>query len=121
MTVRWPILVAAFGAGTLVLTSWTLGPAGVPCIPRDLSWLQADTPGWVIGLATGDSAVAGTWERPAWWDSTMRDTGGPKRLDVYGQWVRIERSSDPRDVGRLALFVTWSTGGLCESVPSRRA
>jgi hypothetical protein len=112
--------LAVFSAATLVLASWTRGTASLRCFPNDRSWLQADTPGWVVAVASGDSAIAGTWERPAWWDSTGQPPG-PKRLEVYGQWARIERSSEPRDVGRRALFVWWSTGGLCEPAPSRRA
>jgi hypothetical protein len=108
-------------AATLLLPDQARGTAALPCIPRNLDWLRADTAGWVIGVARGDSAIAGTWDRPAWWDSTRQDTAGPRRLDIYGQWATIERASDVRDVGRRALFVLWHTGGMCERIPSRRA
>lgn len=121
VSLRRACMVAALAGTAFAPSGWARPVPPVPCTPRDLSWLQADSAGWVIAVATGDSAIAGTWNRPAWWDSVGRDTAGPRRLDVYGQWATIERASDPRVVGTRALFVRWSTGGMCEPEPSLTA
>lgn len=110
----------ALAAIALALPADRPAAAALLCSPNSLDWLQADTAGWIIAVATGDSAVAGRPDLPGWVDPqpvVRADT----RVPIHGQWARVERSSDPRAVGTRVLVVRWNLGSLCEPVPSGQA
>jgi len=104
---------------TVIQPGWTRETSAVACTPRDLSWLQTDTAGWMIAVALGDSAVAGWPDGPGWADP--QPIPASRRSRVYGQWATVEQSSDPRAVASRVLVVRWGLGSLCEPTQRDRA